>query len=594
MITKLPVAKPALAGEPGFSVLARNANSNASNTTAEFCGAVGMSKAALCAGDPVELRKLGEMTGSTVDDLLLHSPHFEGRKFAHLHGQRLLSRSIRKADLSICPACWEQDLSVAKHQLHFRSKWLPKAIRSCPEHDLALIPLPYEDYTSCYDHFLRVGLEPKWLHRLPDKHIQQRPSNFESAALKLLCEGSPIFPWIGQMQIDVVEAWCLGIGLFLERGAERLENVEQSASRSLIDVGYKATRQGRRKLEGDIDAALTRHRLRLSAVWVQRWAAQSAKPPERKLLRQLMKEICSNQGRFHLVNVASASTDEHYVNSQIAELAQRTKRPAVWIRNALQREHLLPQTGLPQTCDLRAHMKRCRQHINSVVNSLDATKSATRLNIGIKGFESLVDGGVISRMKNRSHRKRRFLPSDLDRILTLLNRNADRHVETVPAGYCSIPEACFQLGPTTAQVTRLLIGGQLPGSVQLDASFGFSAIRIDRAELREAMKIFTDDHIGPRELTKQLGLSFAALKTLRELHVLPSFPSLEGHPNRSVKYISKIVLARFLKEYQTIASAAQHLNLDKKEILARIKSESIEPALEGGGVPIFHRSDLLD
>lgn len=146
----------------------------------------------------------------------------------------------------------------------------------------------------------------------------------------------------------------------------------------------------------------------------------------------------------------------------------------------------------------------------------------------------MVDGGVISRMRNRSHKKWRFLPSDLDRILTLLDRNANRHVETVPAGYCSIPEACFQLGPTTAQITRLLIGGQLPDSVQLDGSSGFAAIRIDRAELREAIKIFTDDHIGPSELTKQLGLSFGALKTLRELYVLPSFPSLEGHPHRKV------------------------------------------------------------
>ncbi|MCV6601887.1 MAG: helix-turn-helix domain-containing protein, partial [Cohaesibacter sp.] len=63
---------------------------------------------------------------------------------------------------------------------------------------------------------------------------------------------------------------------------------------------------------------------------------------------------------------------------------------------------------------------------------------------------------------------------------------------------------------------------------------------------------------------------------------------------RSAKYISRIVLNRFLKEYQTIASAAQHLNVDEKEILAWIRSERIEPAPEGGGVLIFHRSDLLD
>ena len=307
-----------------------------------------------------------------------------------------------------------------------------------------------------------------------------------------------------------------------------------------------------------------------------------------------MKEICSNQGRFHLVTVASASTDEHYVNSQIAQLAQQTKRPAVWIRSALQRERLFPQTGLLQTRDLRVHTKRCRRYINTVVNSLDATKSAARLNIGIKGFESLVDGGVLSRMRSRSYRKRRFLPSDLDQILMLLDRNANERVQGTPPGYCSIPEACFQLGPTTAQITRLLIGGQLPSSVRLEASSGFAALRIDRVELHGAMKIFSNDHINPRELTKQLGLSFGELKTQRELHVLPSFPYPTGEPHRSVKCISRIVLDRFSKKYQTVTTAARYLDADERETHKIIASAKIVPVAESHGVSIFRRSDLLD
>ncbi|MDX8355573.1 TniQ family protein [Cognatiyoonia sp. IB215182] len=594
MITTLPVARPALAGEPGFSILARNTHSNASDTTAEFCSAVGLSKAAICAGDTSELTKLAKLIKSPAETLLTHSPCHERRKFAHLNGQRLLSRSIRKADLSVCPACWEQDLSVARHQLHIRDTWLPKTISTCVKHDLALITLPYEDYTSCYDHLLRADLDLKFLHQLPDQQIQQTPSDFESAALELLATGIPICPWLGQTQMDVLEAWCFGIGLFLESGALRPENTDISSRRGLIDIGLKATLVGFEKLEAEIDAALIRHRVRLSAVWVQKWAAQSAKPPERTIFRHLMQKICSHQGRYHLASVASASAEQHYVNAQIATLAQQNKRPVVWVRKALQRERLLPPSGLPQTRDLRAHMGRCRRYINAVVDSLDSTKSATKLNIGIKGFESLVDDGVISRMRSRSHKKRRFLPSDLDRLLVLIDRNASRLAEAEPDGYFSLPEACFQLGPTTAQITRLLIGGQLPNSVRVQGSTGFAAIRINRDELRDAMRIFTDDHVGPRELYNLLGLSFGELKSLRESHLLPSFPSPPGHPRRSLKYISRIVLDRFLNECQTVRTAARHLDIHEKEVCEMIISKKIEPVPESGGVPIFHRSDLLD
>lgn len=593
MINTLPISRPALAGETGFSLLARNTFSNASDTTAEFCGAVGLIKSALCAGAKDELIKLAKLTGSDTTSILSHSPFYESRKFAYLNGQRFLSRSIRKQDLSICPACWGNDLSIAKHHLYVRSFWLPKSIGTCTEHKLALIPIPYGDYTSCYDHFLRIDMETQWLSRLPQLEVPQRLSNFEKAALQQLQDGSPICSWLPDVQIDVMETWCLGIGLFISRGKARPEHLNSSEKRRLTDLGLKATLGGVHNLEKEIDAALTRHRVRLSGTWVQKWASQSSKPPERQAIRLLMRDICSKQGHFNLTSIATASWAEYFMNAKIADIAENTRRSKAWVRHALQREGLIPKSGVPEVRDLKQQMRRCRTFINAAVTSLDSTKSASKLNIGIKGFESLVEDNVVQSMRNRSHKKRRFRPQDIENILEVLDRNVGDHSCADEDDYCSIPDACFQMGATTAQITRLIFGGQLPNTIRTKGSRGFKGVRIHRGELRGAMKILTDDHIGSNELAKVLGLTFSDLRVLRETYLLPHFPAPKGQGYRPEKAISKIVLQRFLERFQTIKTAAKHLGTSEKELHAKISLASILPAKEGKGVPIYYRADIF-
>jgi hypothetical protein len=156
-----------------------------------------------------------------------------------------------------------------------------------------------------------------------------------------------------------------------------------------------------------------------------------------------------------------------------------------------------------------------------------------------------------------------------------MDRNANSRVETLSPSYCSIPEACFQLTTTTAQITSLLNGGQVPSSVQLVGSSGFAAVRIDCEELRGAIEIFIEDRIGPQELVKQLDLKFGELKTLRQLHLHPRFLSPPGHPHCPV--MGSNVLSRFMEKYQTATSAALHADFDEKNFT--IGSRRQKPSL---------------
>jgi len=332
MITKLPVALSALADEPGFSLLARNAHANASATTQEFCSAVGLSKAKTCSGHSAELAKLANLTGSCFGKIEHNSPRVADRKFTFLGNRTFLSRSLRKAKQLICPVCWQEDLENPRTELHVRQQWLLEPIHTCLKHSSALIPLPFIDYTSCYDHIMRAKHDVRWLRQLELFQRDQTPTTFEVAAIKSLADTQSICCWLGSPQVDALERWSIGLGMLLQNRQGRPEDLSTDERRHLAATGFDVTVQGRTQLDTDIDAALGRYQIRLSKTWVHSWAFQSAQSPERQVFRQLMKDICSNQGRFSLINVCEVSADEHFVNCEIVNIARSTNRSKTWVR----------------------------------------------------------------------------------------------------------------------------------------------------------------------------------------------------------------------------------------------------------------------
>ncbi|MBT0780661.1 hypothetical protein [Paracoccus sp. pheM1] len=68
-------------------------------------------------------------------------------------------------------------------ELAIHANWLPRMLSSCARHGVALLSLPYRDYTTCYDPPARCRADPNWLHRLEDMIVEQRLSHFERAVL---------------------------------------------------------------------------------------------------------------------------------------------------------------------------------------------------------------------------------------------------------------------------------------------------------------------------------------------------------------------------------------------------------------------------
>ena len=209
----------------------------------------------------------------------------------------------------ICPACWleQREVSDARaYDIALRREWLPRPVTSCALHSLKLIELPYWDYTTTDDHMRRSRLDRDWESRLADRSQHQTPTNFETLALRQLNTGQPVCNWLPDEQIDVLERWCFGLGILLEKGAWHPRATAKSDEPDYIDAGLSATIAGKDNMRIEIDAALRRHRLRLPSTWLAAWSSQNPKPEERQNLARLFKGLCDDQGFFCL----NAATDQ--------------------------------------------------------------------------------------------------------------------------------------------------------------------------------------------------------------------------------------------------------------------------------------------
>lgn len=596
MITMLPIKIAASAAEPGFSVLARNAEANAVRSAQEFCVATGLNKKKICAGDPDSVGLLGKLTGSDTTQLISNSPRQLHRKNTILDGKTLLSRSVRKADLSICPQCWSDVAdsgSFRPYNLAMKRDWLLRSIQTCSVHHTRLVPLPFNDYSTCYDHVFRSRLNHSWLKSLPELITPQSPTNFEAAVIEHLDQDASLCRWLDKVQIDVLERWCLGLGFFMERGSGQPSDFDINTQRRLVDIGFDVTVNGVSSIHNAVSAALRKHSIRMGKTWLYGWAYQAANPLERRPFRALMKNICDDQGDYCLLSVAKVDQKSPFVEAEIRKIALKTARPVRWVRNVLCTDGMIPANGIPTQRNLRQHMQICLRHVTKVADGINAKTSANRLNIGIKAFEGLVSDGIIAPIKTETSAKPRFESRVVDELLADIKSNL---VSTIPNDvdeFVSIPDACFAVSCTTAKITSLLLSSQLPGSYTVDPTAGLSGIRVNIPELKSKLLMHATTGLTMPDLRERLGLQYSEVKQLTTLKLLSSYSGRKEGSSRPALIVDPADLEKFLERLQTIRTAAKQLGIDEGAARSRILNSTIYRAPEGQGLPIYKTSDIV-
>jgi len=596
-ISRLPIALSAMAGEPAFSTLSRNASANASRSTAEFCTAMGLGKAAVSSGDLQHLQALATLTGSSSAELILHSPRKVSDKYTDLCGQRFLTRSIRKHDLAICPQCWLEDLSAAGHQADgcaIRWEWLPRFMSCCRRHKIALIELPYADYTTCYDHVLRAELAERWLHSLEERVQQQALSVFENVALERLEQNTQMVDWLPDIQIDTLERWCLGLGAFIAEGTLRPDASPLATRRELIDLGFSVTRSGHAKLLDEVDQALGRHSTRLSKTWFHGWALQASMQKERQAFRDIMLGLIKDQGDYCLLSRHQYAPSEVQVDACVKKIAETTGRSKKWVRRTLIVDGLLPEGRIPVGLNVRARLKACTMHIKALAESFGAEQSANFLGVGITMFEGLVSERVIAPITTKAFKKPRFSANMLD---VLLNRMKARAIlqsdHAIRKDMISLSHASFVLRCPAGQILRFFEAGELPGSYITTTEIGLAGLRISHKELLAAIRRQQRADLTLEEVRKRLALSSRELRQVVAAGLLHVDRRRPNGLRNAAEFITCDDYEAFLKRFQTPKTAAQHLGLTPREVTALVRASQLSPVISGSDARVYDRENIL-
>lgn len=595
MTQKLPINLTANKNEPGFSLLARLASANTGRTTIEFCRSTGLVKREICAGKADALRKLAVLTGSNQTAMLDDSPLVMGRKLTILSGLKIQSRSVRKQDLSICPACWLQQLETGQskpYALSMHAHWLPRQLHTCQTHSVKLVPLPYENYTNIYDHVRRSHAEIGWIGRLANYIEHQNCSNFESTLANHLKSKTPMCPWLPKEQVDTLERWCLGLGLLIERGSDGARGLAAGEEANLIDVGFEVMLGGKDQMHREVDAALRKHRLRLTATWLATWAYQHPKPPERQGLARLLKSLCDDQGYFCLQSTSTADPKLVALEMGLNRIAKSSGKTPSAVRQILTTDGFLHANDVPHQNDMRAFLRTCAAQIRAIDNSIPIKKSADILGVGVQLFKGLVDDRIFVPLRTRTYKKARFerdhlngFLGEIDEMIGDRPHRADQNMQTIQA-------ACFHLTCSAGQILALLRANQLQNACYGSSGHGLGRVRIDIEELKSILLRQDGSGLSLEDLRKLLGLERRFAAKLSAVGLLPSYSGRKSSTGGRASLVAPCVYDHFVEHYQTVRTWAASAMITESQVRIAIKVKNIRPAPEADGVPVYRIDDL--
>ena len=594
MITQLPISLTAMAGEPGFSLLARLANANTGRSTHDFCVSTGLSKSAICSGETKALEELARLTGSDRTELRKNSPRVIDRKFTILSGCKFQSRSIRKQDMVVCPICWAEQINSGvdkPYSVAIRREWLPRPISTCLLHEVRLIELPFWDYTTTYDHLRRSKLDRGWAVDLLDRTQERNPSTFEQLTVRQLETGRPVCTWLPSEQIDVLEKWCFGLGLLLEKGSTHANATQKSDENLYIERGLQAIMPGKEHMLQEIDTALRRHRLRLPSTWLAGWSGQSQKPRERQHFAKLFKSLVDDQGHFCLSSVTDQLPREIEFEMGLKSIAKSTRCSPAKVRELLARDGLIPLNGLPHQQSIYMVLRHCRDHLGAVDQSLSEPRAADVLGVGSHLFKGLVRDNVIAPMKTKIYRTARYDIAILEAVRDKFLGQAK--AEDGAAEMLSLKDVCFLLRCPASRVLSKLSSGQLPSTNLISNAVGLDRLRFDLGEIKNSFAKNEAGGLTVEELRSILGLQHRHVTKLAKLGLLPNYKGRKKDTAISAALVDQSTLDEFLRTYQTARTWCKKTGQSERAVRSLLKYGSLKRAREGDGIPIYRVDDIL-
>lgn len=243
--------------EPPEGFLSRLAARNGIPFARDFCGDVGLCFQRVVDGEPAEVRRLADMAGADPDVLAASGFRREDRTSYRLRDQRVPGRWMQRTTLRACPACLTDDAASsdlpAELAMHVRATWQVTFARTCPLHDLPLIPIASGNRPTIHDFV--ADLRPH-LRDLPGILASARPrraTRLERYFVRRLSGPGPdgSVPFLDALQASVAAKFCEVIGAVKLYGrTTRAVRLDEAALLAAGEAGFDVAADGEDAVRG--------------------------------------------------------------------------------------------------------------------------------------------------------------------------------------------------------------------------------------------------------------------------------------------------------------------------------------------------------
>lgn len=558
-------------------------------------------------GDPVEIRKLADLGGVNVQDLLANAIRNTGTAF-EFRGQNITKVAMRRARVHVCPICIQGDIATSELSANLaaygRFDWAIGFIRTCAKHKVALVEVARDMQPGQYHDFSRnVAAAIPAIDRLADEATRRPASGLETYLLDRI-EGRADYPWLDRLPFSAA-AWSTEVvGAVAELGKRvNLDLLGEDEMYRAGAAGFDITKGGAAGID-DFMSRLKREHIpkkngsadgpqatygKLFMCFAQGLADPSYDPVRTTMAKHILANFPLGPEdelfgkpvevrRFHSVRTASLAYKMH------------PKR----LRKLIEAEGLVPAGSDVKNRDVLFDAAIADRLFERERDSIALKQVETYINAPRPIPRVLLEAGLLRRHSAGSDALNDFLlKSELDAFLASIFAKAEP-VTTAPPGTCEMRTAAHRANCSLPEIVRLIVNDRLAWVGRLTEIHGLAAILVDVEEIRPLTRLPDLCGLTPADAIRPLRVNCKAMAGLLKAGAFRTV--VQPHP---IKRNPQVVIPfeeieRFKEEFVSLFLLARGSGKHMPVLLRELRAQGIQPVpqFEGVGATFFRRADI--
>ncbi len=553
-------------------------------------------------GDDDLLEKIAAIGGACPRDLKRWAVRTVDKNRFEVCGQKATKASLVRSRLRVCPRCLIEDhQNGGRHGVFRRVGWHFWSIRTCPEHNVALIVIPPELHTlHNYDFVGQVLKNWAFVNYHADTATRHKPTEFEGYIFDRL-GGTSSNPFLDDLPLYVAARLCEVLGFVMQNGPKlRISEATDDDLRLAGQTGFDALRRGEDGMYAALEAMVSpialrtvRHQSDFGAFF--EWLRTSSMGEDFETLRDKVRDFIFRAYPFREGDTVLGKTCPSPAVFTIS---------GAWQSLGIQRHRMnriLLAEGLAHT-DMADKSVRLHEGLKSeaiddlrcrISARLNAIEAQSLMGLSLEMLNQLRDHGIVTTTVDALDQIPKFDRDELEQLLAKLSAwvtetQSDR-TDTV-----SIIDATQRVRCPLADIVKLILGGKLTYLNRDAEKCGLAALRVNLPELRAALPQFEMPGVTKGDASRRLRVNYPTINFLIADGVLIERRLRNPRSRQFLDAVCSTSLTAFEAKFETLGQLSKRYHRASGPFGCHLEAKGICPIETPAGISWYYERKGLE